>query len=235
MNKKGAFWFFLLATIVSTALFLYLTFDTMGQIATLTHVDALNDDVIAGKRVWEKYNCNDCHTILGFGGYYAPDMTKAYRRLGPDGIRLAVKNPDKAFASSWRKMPVMGVTDDEVKNLTHFLKWISEIDNNDWPPQDSAQKMSRSALKLAAGVGMNIGPALFNEKGCISCHSLGGTGGRLGPALDDVGNKYDVETLERLIKNPQSVNPEATMPEQSNITEAELDALAHYLATKNRR
>ncbi|MGQ9834912.1 MAG: c-type cytochrome [Thermoanaerobaculaceae bacterium] len=37
---------------------------------------------MAGKRAFEKYNCNDCHTILGFGGYYAPDLTRAYQRLG---------------------------------------------------------------------------------------------------------------------------------------------------------
>ncbi len=30
--------------------------------------------------------CNDCHTILGFGAYYAPDMTKAYFRLGENNI-----------------------------------------------------------------------------------------------------------------------------------------------------
>lgn len=232
MKNRGAFWFFMIATLSSTALFLYLTYDTHKQVDKLTHVDKLTDDVVAGKWVWEKYNCNDCHTILGFGGYYAPDMTKVYKRIGPDGIRLAVKNPDKTFADSRRKMPVLGVSDDEITKLTEFLKWIGEIDNNDWPPQDSEKRISKSALKLAAGVGMNIGPALFNSKGCGGCHSLGGVGGAIGGKLDAVGSKYDVETIERLIRDPKSVNPSATMPAQTGITDAELDALSHYLAGK---
>ncbi len=72
MSKKAAFWFFLIGTLSSAALFLVLTFDTHRQVKVLTNADRLSDEVVAGKKVWEKYNCNDCHTILGFGGYYGP-------------------------------------------------------------------------------------------------------------------------------------------------------------------
>lgn len=232
MKNKGAFCFFMLATLSSAALFAYLTIDTHRQVDALTHTDQLSNEVVAGKKVWEKYNCNDCHTILGFGAYYAPDMTKVYSRLGPDEIKSIVKNPDKAFASSWRKMPVQNLSDDEIAKLTAFLRWISEIDNNDWPPQDSSQKISRQVLKLAAGTGINLGAALFKEKGCIACHSIGGTGRRHGPVLDHVGNKHNAEALEKIIRDPKSINPHATMPPQLGLTEAELEALAHYLAEK---
>lgn len=232
MKNKGAFWFFALATASSAALFAYLTYDTQRQVEVLTHADKLSDDVVAGKRVWEKYNCNDCHTILGFGGYYAPDMTKVYNRIGPDGIRSVVSNPGRAFASSWRKMPEQHLSEEEIAHIVAFFKWVGEIDNNDWPPQDSSQRFSRRALTLAAGAGMNVGAALFKEKGCISCHRIGGAGGGLGPALDGVGSKRDAETLERIIRDPQSVDPQATMPPQRGLTDAEIDALAHYLAEK---
>ncbi|MBI2091888.1 MAG: c-type cytochrome [Deltaproteobacteria bacterium] len=148
MSNKKAFWFFVVATLLSAGLFIYLTVDTHRQVKHLTHEDNLTDEVIAGKKVWEKYNCNDCHTILGFGGYYAPDMTKAYKRLGGEGIAAIVKNPDQIFASSWRKMPNQNVSDAEIANLTSFLKWISEINNNDWPPQDSDRAKAKEALKL---------------------------------------------------------------------------------------
>ncbi len=67
--------------------------DTHRQVQALTHAEKLTDQVVAGKRVWHQYNCNDCHTILGFGGYYAPDMTKAYWRRGADGITAVVREP----------------------------------------------------------------------------------------------------------------------------------------------
>ena len=140
MSKKGAFWIFLIGTLSSAALFLYLTYDTHKQVVTLTHADRLGEDVVAGKKVWEKYNCNNCHTILGFGAYYAPDMTKVYRRLGAEGIKAIIKEPDQIFAGSWRKMPNQHLSDDEVIQLVAFFKWVSEIDNNDWPPQDSVKK-----------------------------------------------------------------------------------------------
>lgn len=36
-----------------------------------------------GKRIFQAYNCMDCHTIVGNGGYFAPDLTKEYNAAGP--------------------------------------------------------------------------------------------------------------------------------------------------------
>ena len=36
-----------------------------------------------GKRVFQAYNCMDCHTIVGNGAYFAPDLTEEYRNVGP--------------------------------------------------------------------------------------------------------------------------------------------------------
>src|SRR6185369_13032500 len=105
MTKKTAFWIFLVGTLSSAILFLGLTVDTHRQVAALSHADKLSENVVAGKRAFEKYNCNDCHTILGFGAYYAPDLTKVVQRVGADGIRYRLKNPELAFARSVRKMP----------------------------------------------------------------------------------------------------------------------------------
>ncbi|MFN2128464.1 MAG: cytochrome C, partial [Anaerolineales bacterium] len=79
MSEKSAKIIFYGGTLISAILFLYLTFDTHRQVGVLTHADKLSENVVAGKRVFQKYNCNDCHTILGFGGYYAPDLTKVYQ------------------------------------------------------------------------------------------------------------------------------------------------------------
>ena len=35
---------------------------------------ALTDGVVRGKRIWERHACVNCHTILGEGAYYAPEV-----------------------------------------------------------------------------------------------------------------------------------------------------------------
>ena len=39
--------------------------------------------VVAGKRVFQAYDCMGCHTLVGNGGYLGPDLTEEYKRVGP--------------------------------------------------------------------------------------------------------------------------------------------------------
>lgn len=36
-----------------------------------------------GKRVFQAYNCMGCHTLVGNGAYFAPDLTDEYEKTGP--------------------------------------------------------------------------------------------------------------------------------------------------------
>lgn len=40
-------------------------------------------DAVAGKRVFQAYNCMGCHTIVGNGAYFGPDLTDIYEHAGP--------------------------------------------------------------------------------------------------------------------------------------------------------
>ncbi|HEX8043388.1 cytochrome c [Candidatus Deferrimicrobium sp.] len=232
MTKKTAFWIFLIGTISSAAVFLWATYDMHRQVVTLAHVDKLSAQVVAGKKVFEKHNCNDCHTILGFGAYYAPDLTRVVQRIGEDGIRFRVKNPEKAFADSWRKMPQQNLTDAEITDLLAFFTWVGEVNNNDWPPQDSKKRISRGEQMMVASVGVSPGAAVFQSKGCMNCHSLHGTGGTFGPALDQEGRRKTVEEIEHYVLDPKGVNPKAMMPPQKdNLSQRELEEVARFLAT----
>src|SRR5688572_24774030 len=37
---------------------------------------------IAGKNLWQTYNCNSCHQLYGLGGYLGPDLTNVYAASG---------------------------------------------------------------------------------------------------------------------------------------------------------
>ena len=224
MSWKTAKLIFYIGTLVSLVLFLGLTVDTHRQVETLTHADQLSPQVVAGKQVWHKYNCNDCHTILGFGSYYAPDMTKVYWRIGSEGIKAVVRTPEKF--TSWRKMPRFPVTDKELEDLVAFLRWTSEIDTNEWPPQD--QKL-RPVAGRAVALGLSPGATLFQEKGCFACHRINETGGNVGPDLTHVGSRLPSETIEKVLTDPRSVNPQRTMPSMP-LSHEEMDALGRFLA-----
>jgi nitric oxide reductase subunit C len=228
VNWKSAKLIFYLGTFISLAIFLVLTFDTHRQVETLTHADKLSPEVIAGKRVWHKYNCNDCHTILGFGSYYAPDMTKAYWRLGADGIKRIVREPEKY--TTWRKMPRFAVTDEELDRLVAFLRWTSEIDTNEWPPQDQKLKPGLLAQPRPAAVsaGLSPGAALFQEKGCFSCHRLNDTGGTIGPDLTHIGARVPQATIAKILTDPRSVKADAIMPPTA-LSAPETEMLARFL------
>jgi len=230
MTKKTAFRIFFWGTLFSAVLFLALTWDTHRQVEALSHADKLSDKVVEGKRTFEKYNCNDCHTILGFGAYYAPDLTKVVQRIGEDGIRFRVKDPGKAFAASWRKMPNQNVSEAEIDNLIAFFTWIGNVENGDWPPQDSKKRLSRGEERMVVGAGVSPGAAVFQTRGCMNCHALHGTGGTFGPAMDTIGRKLTREQVEHYIRNPKTVNPKALMPAQKELTEKELEEVAGFLA-----
>ena len=229
LTKKSAKWIFWLGTLSSLILFLVLTVDTHRQVRVLTHAENLSDQVVQGKRVWQKYNCNDCHTILGFGSYYAPDMTKVYKRIGKEGIQEMVKKPQVVLANSWRKMPQQNLQDKEVEDLIAFFKWVSEIDTHDWPPQDSNKLPSSSIRRMVAGAVASPGGALFKEKGCFACHKIGGTGGNVGPAMEGVGNRYDELKLSQYIQDPASVNPKSRMPKLPDLTPDQAKQIAQFL------
>lgn len=74
------------------------------------------------------------------------------------------------------------------------------------------------------------GRSLLNELGCKACHSFGGRGGRVGPALDTVGKRLAGEQIRRQLLSPRELNPESSMPSYDHLDSLEIDALVEFLA-----
>jgi nitric oxide reductase subunit C len=114
-------------------LFLALTFDTHGTIPERSNTDELTPKVAHGKEVWEEHNCIGCHTLLGEGAYYAPELANVYTRRGPEFIKSWIKTQPTG-APGRRQMPHFDLTEEELDALVAFLKWTDEIDAAGWPP-----------------------------------------------------------------------------------------------------
>src|SRR4030067_3771020 len=199
MGKKGARNFFIWGTAICTALFIWLTIDTHTTSPKRTNTDKLTDEVVLGKRVWHKYNCNDCHTILGIGGYYSPDMTKVYSSRGENWLRIFLKNPESTDPQR-RKMPNQKLSGDEIKNLITFFKWVDAIDTNEWPPKPITVAKS-TGVPLRETTLTLTGKNIYNQYRCDLFHMIGGKGGIIGPDLSRVGKQRDADWLGQ--KNKQ--------------------------------
>jgi nitric oxide reductase subunit C len=127
-------------------------------------------------------------------------------------------------------MPQQNLSDVEIDDLVAFFTWVGEVNNNDWPPQDSAKRLTRGEEVMVASAGLSPGAAVFQRRGCMNCHALHGKGGTFGPALDTIGGKLSREQIEHYIENPAAVNPKALMPAQKGLSEKELEAVAAFLA-----
>jgi nitric oxide reductase subunit C len=231
MTTRLARLIFAVGTLSSAVLFGILTADTQRQVGALSNADKLSATVVEGKAVFQKYNCNDCHTILGFGGYYAPDLTRVYGRRGEAYIRSAVSAPETMFASSARHMPQQHLQPREIDALVTFFGWVNEIHNHDWPPQDSRAKGITGVSRLLAAANVSDGAALFKENSCFDCHSLQGAGRDFGPALDEVGNRLSAEQIARQIADPASLNASAKMPAfKGSLSGPQIEAIAGFLA-----
>ncbi|XVN19617.1 cytochrome c [Pseudomonas corrugata] len=127
----GSVFFFLI--------FLALTYHTeQTDLSERSNQAQLTESVIRGKGVWERNNCIGCHTLLGEGAYFAPELGNVINRRGGE-------EAFKPFLQAWMKMQPLGVpgrrampqfhlSEQEVDDIAEFLKWSSKINTNGWPP-----------------------------------------------------------------------------------------------------
>ena len=132
LSKNGANYFFLIWTAFFGTIFIGLSYDTLKQVPKQTHAENMTPQVIRGKNLFDKNNCMGCHTLLGEGAYYAPELTKIYETKGADWIKAMLVDPEAVYPGA-RKMVKYNMSVEDQEAMVAFLKWISEIDTNGYP------------------------------------------------------------------------------------------------------
>ncbi len=224
LSKSQARAFFLGGTGVFTVAFLALTVDSMRQVPALTNEENLTDEVIAGKVIWEKNNCMGCHTLFGEGAYYAPELTKVVERRGKEWIKLFLKDPEAMFPGE-RKMVNYHFTDQEIDEVVAFLDWCGKVDLNGFPADPPLGRVA-TPPPVTSKVAQ---PEVFTTKTCAGCHSIGGVGGNVGPALDTVGKRLGRDGVKEQIVNPRKVEAGKMQMPKIPMTDEELNTLVDYL------
>lgn len=129
LSKKQARAFFLGGTVVTFLIFIMLTIYSLSSAQDQSNLEDLTAEAVRGKRLWEKNNCMGCHTILGEGAYYAPELTKVVERRGDAYIKAALMSKTP-WQVSGRKMVAYQMTEQEANEMVAFFKWIGNIDLN---------------------------------------------------------------------------------------------------------
>jgi nitric oxide reductase subunit C len=113
-----------------------------------------------GKLTSQAKNCMNCHTLLGNGAYYAPDLTKAWidpawknggalqgmtgKSTKEEAMAEFLMHPS-TYPTHARMMPELGITAEEAKGLVAFLKHMSSIDTNGFPRNFGKEEGSTNA------------------------------------------------------------------------------------------
>lgn len=129
LSKKQARAFFLGGTLVTFLIFIGLTVYSLGEAQDQTNYENITEQVVRGKNLWDTNNCMGCHTLLGEGGYYAPELTKVIDRRGKGYIKAVLMSPIP-WEPNGRKMVAYGFSPEEAEDLIAFFDWIDDIDLN---------------------------------------------------------------------------------------------------------
>lgn len=122
-------------------LFAALVFQTEADIPKRDRREMLkaNPQIAAGKKVWEDNNCIGCHSLLGEGAYFAPELGNVVDRFGggEDGkatVKAFIQSRPVEGVPGRRSMPQFNLTDKQLDEIADFLEYASKIDTAKWPP-----------------------------------------------------------------------------------------------------
>jgi mono/diheme cytochrome c family protein len=123
---------------------------------------------LEGSRLFSDKGCLGCHSVYGVGGVAGPELGQGILKRPLLDIAGVMWNHSPGmvhlFQDQRTALPQFKPT--EMASLLAFLYYLGSLD----PPGDAT-----------------TGARLFREKQCVTCHSLGGIGGKYGPKLDSYG------------------------------------------------
>jgi mono/diheme cytochrome c family protein len=172
--------------------------------------------------VYERYKSYVCHRFNGYGGTLAPDLSFEGSRAQRQWTIDFLKNPQTLRPMLIFRMPQFNMTDQEAATIADYLGMAS---------QSQFVNVAGGNLKQFAPEMAAMGKQLYEVKyQCQGCHTIGSSGGYVGPNLSNAGNWLNAAWIEQWLKNPQALVPGAIEPRRT-FTNEEIQALTAYLLT----
>ena len=145
-----------------------------------TGVDWKKADTANGRALFGELRCVTCHAVNGRGGTTGPELTRIGDKVRRDWLFSYLKDPHRVQPDT--PMLQYRLTDDQLRDVSAFL--LDEYRSSD-AGLESSPAAYQDARLVAAG------RAVFEKRGCVSCHRLPSVkeSGRVGPSLAGIGDR----------------------------------------------
>jgi len=173
-------------------------------------------------KVYERYKCYVCHQFNGYGGTLAPDLSYEGSRAPREWIIQFLEKPQTVRPTLVLRMPQFNMSQQEAAVIADYFGMVLQH------PDVNPTSVSRSEFtpQIAA-----LGKELYEVKyQCQACHTIGTTGGYVGPSLNNAGNWMNPAWIEAWLRNPQALVPDTIEPRRA-FADNEVKALTAYLLT----
>ena len=172
--------------------------------------------------VYERYKCYTCHKFNGYGGDLAPELTYEGSRAQRQWLVEFLKSPQTLRPTLVLRMPQFNMSDKDAATLADYISMV--LQNPAVNPATTDAKQFTPAMAA-------LGKELYEVKyQCQACHTIGASGGYVGPNLNNAGGWLTPAWIEAWLKNPQALVPDTIEPHR-NFTDQEIKGLTAYLMT----
>jgi mono/diheme cytochrome c family protein len=172
--------------------------------------------------VYERYKCYTCHKFNGYGGDLAPELTYEGSRAQRQWVIEFLKSPQTLRPTLVLRMPQLNMSDKDAATLADYISMVLQN-----PAVNPATTDSKQFTPAMAALGKQLYELKYQ---CQSCHTIGGSGGYVGPNLNNAGGWLTPAWIQAWLRNPQSLVPDTIEPRR-NFTDEEVNALTAYLLT----
>lgn len=246
MTKRQARLFAYISSIGFALVFIALTIHTHTRFDELTNAENITPQVVEGKHVWHRNNCINCHTLLGEGAYYAPDLTQITQQRGEAYLTAFLQDPSQFYSHEKhrRVMPNPKLTLQEISDVIAFLDWVSHIDTGGWPPRPIlvsggttipgatvVPPRDQNAAGGDLGAPSARGDELFRSAigACSACHSTTPGADGAGPSLAGIVDRA-TEAVASSDYKGEATDAESYLREAIELPSAHLAPGARYSA-----
>lgn len=172
--------------------------------------------------LYERYKCYICHRFNGFGSDLAPDLSFEGSRADRQWIINFLKNPQTLRPTLIFRMPQFNIPDREAAIIADYISMVLQS------PDVNLASVDRKEFTPQL---VSMGKQLYEVKyQCQSCHTIGSSGGYVGPNLSNAGNWMTPAWIEAWLRNPQGLAP-GTIEPRRTFTDDEVKSLTAYLST----